>query len=790
VDEWVADMAALLATDDMAGARAAHEAWWAGFWGRSHIEVNATRWPVPPSPTPAPPPSPPPPPPAAALPVPGALLWLRASDLQATGAANGSAVARWGELTQGNASCTPTFVADALGPSAPAVRFGGTRGPGSWAGSFLASSALLLPGNGSTHFAVFKDGGSVADCCSGVVYWGGSGVGISTAPAQPGGAVDDDDGAGAGAPPARILVAMADGPGVGAFDTLDLAGRLVQVDATFDAGGARVAVGGCAHAEQRDVPTGRAGEGVMVGSRGNEPGRYFKGDVGEVIVYPRALNASEAAAVRAYLAAQWPQVPAHRCVPSRRSDKGFELSQMYAVTRYTQAIQSRNTLWPIKFDGGAFISKMGSNGEADTNVWGTCNWWQNMRLPYGAMLAAGDDDTFQVLLDYMLNQEKLLSPRTELYFGHPGMWTTETAHLAGMYRPFDYDLCGSQNRTGWPVWLENSPYLHVDWGGDSGTGEFSLMALDYLLWSSPDPSRPTRAAKDYLLLATQAAEFFMHHFTNRSADGRTVVWPAQALETFWCTWNATTQTFDNCCSNDAPTVSGMIGLFEKLLALPPGLAMPQQVADWTAFQRDLMPRLPLTADGLTIAAAEEISTVVHNCEGPELYAVHPHRVFTRGREVASGLNISLGARTVAARPGYDSYNTGWGYGLNAYALIGAAVNASQRVLVRAASAPAPGYRWPGFVQEQVFEPSFDNLANMNRALQEMLIQSGEDGFADTTIVLLPAWPCEWDVSFKLWGPLKTAVEVVYAGGKLVSLDVEPASRRSAVQWADCVPNKN
>ena len=63
-----------------------------------------------------------------------------------------------------------------LGPSAPAVRFGGTRGPGSWAGSFLASSALLLPGNGSTHFAVFKDGGSVADCCSGVVYWGGSGV--------------------------------------------------------------------------------------------------------------------------------------------------------------------------------------------------------------------------------------------------------------------------------------------------------------------------------------------------------------------------------------------------------------------------------------------------------------------------------------------------------------------------------------------------------------------------------------------------------------------------------------
>lgn len=37
---------------------------------------------------------------------------------------------------------------------------------------------------------------------------------------------------------------------------------------------------------------------------------------------------------------------------------------------------------------------------------------------------------------------------------------------------------------------------------------------------------------------------------------------------------------------------------------------------------------------------------------------------------------------------------------------------------------------------------------MNRALQEMLLQSGEDGL-NATIVLLPAWPCTWDVQFKL-----------------------------------------
>ncbi len=34
-------------------------------------------------------------------------------------------------------------------------------------------------------------------------------------------------------------------------------------------------------------------------------------------------------------------------------------------------------------------------------------------------------------------------------------------------------------------------------------------------------------------------------------------------------------------------------------------------------------------------------------------------------------------------------------------------------------------------------------------LQEMLLQSGDDGFESTTIVLFPAWPCSWDVNFKV-----------------------------------------
>ncbi len=69
-------------------------------------------------------------------------------------------------------------------------------------------------------------------------------------------------------------------------------------------------------------------------------------------------------------------------------------------------------------------------------------------------------------------------------------------------------------------------YLHVDWGGDSGTGEFALMALDYLLWTGN-----ASAAQPYLRIAFQAANFFMYHFAGSSSpEDKIVIAPAQVLE--------------------------------------------------------------------------------------------------------------------------------------------------------------------------------------------------------------------------------------------------------------------
>jgi hypothetical protein len=48
-----------------------------------------------------------------------------------------------------------------------------------------------------------------------------------------------------------------------------------------------------------------------------------------------------------------------------------------------------------------------------------------------------------------------------------------------------------------------------------------------------------------------------------------------------------------------------------------------------------------------------------------------------------------------------------------------------------------------------------------------------------------AWPCSWDVDFKLAAPLSTTVEGVFKDGKVVSLTVTPASRKSSVIVMPC-----
>jgi hypothetical protein len=190
------------------------------------------------------------------------------------------------------------------------------------------------------------------------------------------------------------------------------------------------------------------------------------------------------------------------------------------------------------------------------------------------------------------------------------------------------------------------------------------------------------------------------------------------------------------------------------------------------------------------------------------------------RVITVGTNMTRGQALQPAIAAWnaDSYahsNSGWNQGIMNAAMLGLTDKAASMATSRAKTAPAKGYRFPAFApHEQDFEPSADHFANMNAGLQLMLLQvrhawevafilsvdclaniaalypavqvgDGDALFKDGKMVLFPAWPCSWDVSFKLNGPMKTTIEGTLAKGKLTQLTVTPAARKLAVLVANC-----
>lgn len=72
-------------------------------------------------------------------------------------------------------------------------------------------------------------------------------------------------------------------------------------------------------------------------------------------------------------------------------------------------------------------------------------------------------------------------------------------------------------------------------------------------------------------------------------------------------------------------------------------------------------------------------------------------------------------------------------------------------------------------------PDFDHFGSGSTALQRMLLQE-----AAGKILLLPAWPADWDANFKLHLEGQTVVSGIVKDGVLQSWDITPASRKKDV----------
>lgn len=246
----------------------------------------------------------------AQLPISGASLWLRAQSLIGV-LSNNTPVTSWQDesagstaiLTQSNSTLQPHFIVDALGSvNEPGIRFDGEK-------TFLYSS-IPTSTSDSTMFAVFKDEGTTCDCCSGVLFFTSSFNGISTLTAQS--AVDDDDqhGGGGGTP----IVTTLDYPGSAAYGHTNIRNRIVVASAMYTTAGPSTSyVDGCQQYQSSTGGTTGTAGGVQVGTRNNELQRFFRGVVGEIVVFNRALNSSETQAMYEYFSSVWPSMPPKQC---------------------------------------------------------------------------------------------------------------------------------------------------------------------------------------------------------------------------------------------------------------------------------------------------------------------------------------------------------------------------------------------------------------------------------------------------------------------------------------------
>lgn len=412
------------------------------------------------------------------------------------------------------------------------------------------------------------------------------------------------------------------------------------------------------------------------------------------------------------------------------------VSRAYVLQRWIDACGGRGGS-PIKFNGSIFV--VDNHSDADYRQWGGGYWFQNTRLAYWPMLMAGDFDLMKPLFEMYLKALPARTFATKTYYGHDGASYPETLTFWGSYLDCDYGT----NRTGLPLGLTDNEYIRRYW---SGGIELLAMMLDYHDYTGA----PEFCKTTLIPFATQIIAFFDQHW-KRDPNGKILFHPAQSLETWWN------------CTNPTPEIAGLHDVIPRLLAVTQDATLK---AAWQKTLDDLPP-VPLSHDlPRRILPAEKFADQ-RNLENPELYAVFPYRLNTL---CAGGEALEIGRNTFAARQHRE--NGGWQQNSIQAALLGFSDEA-RRCVVDSASRHAEGFRFPA-----MWGPNYDWIPDQDHggvlmaALQRMLLQS-----EGRKMMLLPAWPRDWNANFKLRAPYDTTVEGTVINGKLTRLKVTPVSRK-------------
>ncbi|MFU8893252.1 MAG: hypothetical protein ACNA8L_06450 [Luteolibacter sp.] len=282
------------------------------------------------------------------------------------------------------------------------------------------------------------------------------------------------------------------------------------------------------------------------------------------------------------------------------------------------------------------------------------------------------------------------------------------------------------------------------------------MILEYHRFTSSDIST-------YLPFIEQSVIFYDEHYRMRNRqrtggdlteNGKLHIHPANTLETHPDSTNPT---------------SVIAGLHQVLVGLIDLTEDPDKKTRWQNI-RESLPEMPTaTANGHTVLTP----TVEHrnfSWHMPSMYPLYPYDMHPLGSPSITLMRDTF-LHGIEEKTRMD--HRAWIQGVVHFARLGMTDEATQLITRKLDNGP---YRFPAFWPPEIDHAPDHNWGGMAMiGLQEMLMHTLGD-----RILLLPAWPKEWDVDFKLHAPAKTTVEAAIRNGQVLRRDILPPAREKDV----------
>lgn len=447
----------------------------------------------------------------------------------------------------------------------------------------------------------------------------------------------------------------------------------------------------------------------------------------------------------------------------------FQISQRYALERFCEAIASRGEV-PPPYNGSIFTMDMPAGTKIFQNVskapispdnrdWGILSFmWQNTRHPYWSMATRGDLDCLLPGMKFVRDGLDIAKDRCRKIFGLDGAFIMEANWMKNV---------GVFNWDGVPQHLRYHQLATI---------ELPAIMCDYF-----DHTRDTAFLHQILLpCATEAIKYYANRFPERDTNGKMVMPNVGCVETY--------QPVTNPCTE----IGALKYVLSKLLSYKEIDASVKNKNNWLGLFT-AMPSVPIRkVRGLELLAVGDVYKPGRTmCESPELYSVYPFRQAWLGTpEWLSTARQSFHVRTISLDGSSDDQTVetgGWQSAPVQAAYLGLAREAARLTSINfnddfinwnsstvgITNWPhRPHPRFPAFWECKMDgTPDNDHGANSENALQSMLLQNDGD-----KIYLLPAWPEDWDVTFKLCANSNTTVECSYRNGKVEKLVVTPVER--------------